>query len=259
LQRKLADRARELEDDNRDRQKERDEHEHAKLKHALSNSRLNPSAAIVGTVSAGTSLLEKYKRGGTVIDNSTVSTPSPNPIPTPLFSGLKMELKASININNRLQAIASNQAGQAISQRHKDKVTEFSDKDKPTTPALISPAHVPSVSTVLATPLGTSATLHIKSTSNPSTPNSLTSPAQAKASPGILSGKFQMTVGGVNNNNAQSSKPGEEDDSRMSFSSPGMPSPAGMASASPQTFNNDGSEKLISVGRYCVYLIFALC
>jgi hypothetical protein len=212
LQRRLADRARELEDDNKDRQREREELEEMKLRMLTSSARATPNTP--NATLTPNSLLEKYKK-------PSETAPTPAPPPASLFLGLKMELKPSIN--SRLQAIATNQnqaaaaAAAAINNHdvvdHKEDVS--SDLPKPTllTPVSINPL------------------------SNPTTPISLVSPAQPLKSPAI-STKSAPPVVSINDSPVII-RPADED-SGHSFSP--VESPGIMGSVSPQNFNAEGGE-----------------
>lgn len=208
-----------------------------KLRMMTSSAKATPNSN-TATLSSS-SLMEKYKK------------PALSPTPAPFFSGLKMELKPSIN--SRLQAIATNQAaaaaaaaaggggGSAVSSITPSPSSSSSNhvdnrRDQPESPAEITPK------TSFTTPIP----VPIKILSNPTTPiNHLISPVPLK-SPSLSATKASVPITNhspavVNNN----SRADDDDDSRQSFSPAASP---GMASVSPQNFGReDGMEIIVPV------------
>ncbi|CAG7720208.1 unnamed protein product [Allacma fusca] len=239
LQRRLADRAKELEADNKDRQREREELEDIKLRMLTSNA----------TPPGGTPLasrFDKYKKP--MSDSTNTSLTSTPTYKTAGFAKIDATVRKS-PIASRLQALASNPSnhlknGNAVTQNIESSplprsqssetmktavdtsnthaaptaVKEQQQQQPPTTGQQTSFSAIQFSSFV---PI---------SKSNPTTPNSTAaSPAVnvAQMSPSLksLAGTgFQITLNSGGN-------PSKDEDSRNSFPSPavsgGMPSPAG--------------------------------
>lgn len=233
LQKRLSERARELEADNKDRQREREEIEDLKLRMLASNANITPNSG--GTPSR---LLDLYKKP--LLDVTNSGTP---PSATQLITGLKAD-PIKIPIASRLQALANNQSTKEAhnhtksnnKEKDKDKDKESNQKveisqkqeEKPSHP-VAPPTSFSGIQLNAFVPVS-------KPTSNQSTPNSLVSPlpiAEASPSPNNKGGSgFQMTIGNsVPTNSNSTVKKDEDEDSRQSFGSapsPGMVTPQGI-------------------------------
>lgn len=232
LQKRLSERARELEADNKDRQREREEIEDLKLRMLSSNANITPSSG--GTPSR---LIDLYKKP--LLDVTNSSGP---PSATQLITGFKAD-PIKIPIASRLQALANSQAAKELhksSKANSNKEKESSHKPEPV-PEEVKPEAVvnQTQNNTIAPPTSFSGIqlnsfVPVKPTSNQSSPASLASPMPvSEASPSPTSkpnAGFQMTIGNTNNTTSSSTIRKEDEDSRQSFSSapsPGMVSPGG--------------------------------
>ncbi len=235
LQKRLSERARELEADNKDRQREREEIEDLKLRMLASNANITPNSG--GTPSR---LLDLYKKP--LLDVTNSGTP---PSATQLITGLKAD-PIKIPIASRLQALANNQSTKdkdKEAHNHTKSNNKEKEKDKESTPKVETsqkqeekPISHPVAQPISFKEVQLNAFVPVsKPTSNQSTPNSLVSPlpiAEATPSPNSKGGiGFQMTIGNsiLTNSNTTVNKDDDED-SRQSFGSapsPGMVTPQG--------------------------------
>lgn len=218
-----------MEDDNKDRQREREELEEMKLRMMTSAARATPNSNSTSTIASTSSLLDKYKKPSLELSTLSPTTPSP------LFSGLKMELKPSIN--SRLQTLASTQSQTGSASTNattaayssSNHVSDTNNKEE-------TPFEIPESkkSSVPANPPVSG----VKMLSNPTTPNPLISPVPAVS---IIKSPASATKTAHIFNQSPIGK--DDEDSRQSFSP--APSP-GMASVSPQNFSSrdDGNLNL---------------
>lgn len=230
----MSERARELEADNKDRQREREEIEELKLR-MLAGGSANITPSSSGTPNR--LLLDKYKKPLLDLTNST--TP---PSATQLITGFKSD-PIKIPIASRLQALANSQPPKEKEQHNHVKLN---NKDKEPSQKLekleivASPSPNSVQNQTIAQPTSFSG-IQLnsfvpvnKTPSNHSTPNSMVSPlpiTDASPSPNSKSGSgFQMTIANSSAPNSNSAVKRDDEDSRQSFSSapsPGMPTPQG--------------------------------
>lgn len=233
LQKRLSERARELEADNKDRQREREEIEDLKLRMLASNANITPNSG--GTPSR---LIDLYKKP--LLDVTNSGTP---PSATQLITGLKAD-PIKIPIASRLQALANNQSTKdkeahnhtKSNNKEKDKDKESIQKVETSQKQEEKPSH-PVAQPISFKEIQLNSFVPVsKPTSNQSTPNSLVSPlpiVEASPSPNTKGGAgFQMTIGNsIPTNSNATVKKDDDEDSRQSFGSapsPGMVTPQGI-------------------------------